>query len=483
MYIPQIVLMIVGLLAILLWFFGGYQAPQEKDDRLSLLAILLGIWLIASVVLGAYTFVLRFAGIFDITIERMLFAIIILFLALGLFQGKVRFQKNVSVEIAMGVFMLICILSMMRVGFVAAYPEFFSPWFTFITGYLFPFMVFLFAKHYILSEKDVTFILRALFYFGIYLSITAFFEFFDLQQFVFPKYINNPEIGTNWGRARGPFLNAGFNGFGILAGLISGLHLLQKKTGFAKFFHLTSLLLFFPAVFFTNTRMVYIGLLITLFVFLRWYKTSFSKWKLISLPLAVVLIVGIVNAPRLLSPERREGGVMQLTEVDIRIALLKKSYFFFTQQPFTGIGLAQFIPASVFSYRGPVYAVEEEIGQTLQHNLLLGIAAELGIPGFLAYLSLIILISRRLKQLKGKLPEMGIMGNNLRISILAIWCVFLEIGMFMETSNNLFFNAVVFLFAGLADGLYTRSLESGIVAVQSPLRMSQSPMRIMNSHV
>jgi hypothetical protein len=474
--------MVVALLAILLWFLGGYRQAQEKDDRPSLPAILLASWLITSVVFSVYLFVLRFGGFFDITIERLLFVMIILFLVAGLFQGKVRFQKNMSIEIAMGVFVLVCIVSMIRVGFVAVTPEFISPWYVFITGYFFPFIVFIFAKHYIFSEKDVMFILHALFYFGIYLSITAFFEFADLKQFVFPQYINNPEIGSNWGRARGPFLNAGFNGFGILIGFISGLHLLQKKTGFAKVFYQASLLLFFPAVFFTLTRMVYIGLLITLFIFLGWYKTTLSKWKLISLPLAVVLIVGIVNSPRLLSPDRRTGGVLQVQEVDIRMALLKKSYFLFSEQPFAGIGLAQFVPSAIRSYRGPIYYVEEESASQLQHNHLLGVATELGIPGLLAYLTLIILILQRLKQLAGKLPGTGIMGNNLRIIIFAIWCVFLEIGMFLEPSNNIFINAVPFLFAGVADGLYTRSLESGLLS-ESPLRMPQSPVRIMNSHV
>jgi O-antigen ligase len=311
----------------------------------------------------------------------------------------------------------------------------------------------------------------------------AFFEYINLRQFVFPRYINDPEITTlHLERARGPFLNAAFNGVGILIGFISGLHLLGKKTGFAKAFYQTALLLSFPAVFFTLTRSVYLGLFITLFIFLGWYKTTFSKWKLISLPLAIILIAGIANSPRLLSTDRREGGVAQVVEVDIRLALIKRSYYLFAEQPFTGVGLAQFIPSSIRAYKGPVSFVEEESTPQFQHNHLLGVATELGVPGLLAYLTLIILILRRLKQLAGRLPDDGIMGNNLRITIFAIWCVYLNNNLFVEPSNNIFINAVPFLFAGIADGLYTRSLESGLLS-PSPTRMSQSPMRIMNSHV
>ena len=484
MYI-QIALIIISLVAIVLWFGGGYKQDQEKDDRFSWPAILLGAWIITGAVFGVNFFVFRVAGLFDITIERLLFSMLIFFLVAGLFTGKVRFQTNRTIEITMGIFVLVCILSMMRVGFVAVSPEFVSPWFVFITGYLFPFIIFMFAKSYIVSEKDVTLILQALFYFGIYLSITAFFEYANLRQFVFPAYINDPLVSPlHLERARGPFLNAAFNGVGILIGLISGLHLLQKKTGFTKIFYQTALLLFFPAVFFTLTRSAYLGLLITLLIFLGWYKTSFSKWKLISLPLAVILIVGIANAPRLLSTERREGGVAQVEEVSIRMALLKQSYYLFSEHPLNGVGLAQFIPAvsSSQKYKGPVPFIIEESRATFQHNHLMGIATELGIPGILVYLILIFFTLRRLMQLAGKLPDTGIMGNNLRITIFAIWCVYLNNNLFVEPSNSIFVNAVPFLFAGIVDGLYTRSMESGQLS-PSPTRRSPSRMRMIKSHV
>ncbi len=482
MYVPQIVLVVVSLFAILLWFIGENRQAQAKDDRPSLPAMPLALWVIAGPVFGSAFYVIRFAGFFDITIERLIFSALIFLLIAGLYTGRVRLQMNITIELVMGIFVAICIASMSRTGFLRTLPEFIQPWFMFINGYLFPFIVFVFAKNYIFREKDVSLIFHALFYLGLYLSITAFFEYTNLRQFVFPRYINNFEMGIHVDRARGPFLNAPFNGVGILIGLISGLHLLQKKMGFAKTFYQAALLLFFPAVFFTLTRSVYVGLLITLVIFLGWYKTSFPKWKLLSLPLAVVLIVGAVNSPRLLSSERREGGVAQVEEVSIRLALLKRSVYMFMGQPFTGIGFAQFAPATTRSYRGPVSSIEAGGLQTIQHSHLMGIAAEPGIAGVLSYLTLIILILHRLRQLAGKLPGEGIMGNNLRITILAIWGVYLGNNLFVEPTSNIFVNAVPFLFAGIADGLYTRSLELGLLS-QSPTRLSRSPVRIMNSHV
>jgi hypothetical protein len=460
--LPLILIVIFSVASILLWFRGKLQKSHgPEDEGSSLPAILLACWLVASAILGTHFFILRIGGIFDITIERLLFILILAVLVAGLFTGKVNLRSGIAIEMTMMAFALICVISMIRTGFLPANPYFPSPWFVFITGYLFPFIVFIFAKNYLRNENQVQMILHTLFFFGIYLCLIAPFEYFDLRQFVFPRYINNITITElHIDRARGPFLNAAFNGVGILIGFICGLHLLQTKTGFTRVFYQTSMLLFPLAVFFTLTRSVYLGLLFSLFIFLRWYKTSFSKWKLISLPLTLVVIVGIINSPRLLSKERREGGVYQVEEVDIRLSLMEKSYFLFTERPLMGIGLAQFIPASTRAYKGRTSFAAEEAGSQFQHNHLLGIMTELGLEGILVYLALIFLILRRMAKLTGKLPESGIMGRNLIIAIFAIWCVYLNNNMFVEPSNALFINTVPFLFAGLADGLYIRTMES-----------------------
>ena len=481
MYI-HIMIVIIALATIALWFGAGYKDAQKVEDRYSLSAILLASWIIADGLFGVHFFVLRAAGIFDITIERLFFAMIIFSLAVGLLKGTVRFETNITIEIAMGIFSLVCLISMIRYGFTAVTPDFISPWFAFISGYLFPFLIFIFSKNFIVREKDVMLIFHVLFYFGLYLSIVALLEFTNLRQFIFPQYINDPTIGIHIDRARGTFLNAAFNGVGILIGFICGVHLLQKKTGFAQVFYQLALLAFFPAVFFTLTRSVYVGLVITLFIFLGWYKTSFSKWKLIALPLVIVMMIGIANSPRLFSKERREGGVLQKEEVDIRFALLRRSYFFFAKHPIAGIGLAQFTPSSIRSYTGRVSFIEEEAPATLQHNHLLGVATELGIPGLLSYLAMLFLILWRLKLVAGKLPATGIIGNNLPIVIFAVWGVYLNNNLFTEPSSNIFINAIPFLFAGLADGLYTRYLETGLLS-PSPIRVSPSSLRIIKNHV
>ena len=90
-----------------------------------------------------------------------------------------------------------------------------------------------------------------------------------------------------------------------------------------------------------------------------------------------------------------------------------------------------------------------------------------------------------MKQLAGKLPADGILGNNLRVAVFAIWCVYLNNNLFVEPSNAIFVNSVPFLFAGLIDGLYTRSMQANVVsqAVKMSGLASQPTMRIMSGHV
>jgi O-antigen ligase len=461
MYLPQILIVFISIAVILLWMRGIHSSLSDSG-RANMPSVILAVWIISCAALGPLFYVLHIPGGFDITIERLFFILILSFLVIGLFGGKVRFRNNISIEMLMGIYVMICIVSMIRTGFVQTSPNFPSPWFVFITGYFFPFICFIFAKSYVVENNDAQVIFHALFFFGVYLCITAFFEFYNLKQFVFPRYIINPELGIHLGRSRGPFLNAAVNGVGILIGFICGIHLIEKKSGFTKTFYQALLLLFIPAVFFTLTRSVYLGLLIVLILFLGWYKTSFSKWKLISLPLTIVLIIGIVNSPRLLSKERREGGIYQVEEVESRIALVERSLNLFAEHPFMGVGLAQFIPASIRLYKGRVPFIAENAIDLLQHNHLLGLAVELGAVGLIPYLLIIIMVFRRLMQLAGKLSQTGIIGINFRTIVTAVWCVYLCNNLFIEPSNSLFLNSVPFIFAGIADGLYTRYLESGL---------------------
>ena len=78
-----------------------------------------------------------------------------------------------------------------------------------------PFVAFALADRVFGTEEDRRFLVGVMTVVGAYLAVTAIFEIVGMTALVFPKYINDPLLGTHWGRARGPFLEAGANGLAL----------------------------------------------------------------------------------------------------------------------------------------------------------------------------------------------------------------------------------------------------------------------------
>ena len=76
-----------------------------------------------------------------------------------------------------------------------------------------PFLLYLVAPAAFATDRQRTILLGTLAVVGAYLGATAFFEMIGPHSLVFPKFILNPSLGIHDGRARGPFLEAGADGY------------------------------------------------------------------------------------------------------------------------------------------------------------------------------------------------------------------------------------------------------------------------------
>ncbi len=443
--------------ALTLWLLLVRRREWGGGAEFSQTSILLCIWLVANAVWGTYYLSFRIPGLFDLSIDRMIFVLLSAALIAGIYSGKYPTGSGYAIELLMSAFSCICIVSMIRFGFKPDLPQFPSPWNLFMTGYLFPFLVFAVAKMTVSREYDLVLVFNTLFYFSVYLVALSFLEFFDMRGAIYPRYIADPEILIHLDRARGPFLNSAFNGTAIVMGFASGIHLLTRRSGFGKALHLLLLSLFVPAVFFTQTRSVYLCFLIVLLGLLFFYRTSFPKWKIFSLPLALLLIFAMAGAPKLASEERRAGGVYQVEEVHERIALIRRSVIMFMDRPFFGFGFGRFLPASMAQYRA-VVAGPESAEEQVQHNHILGLLVEVGLTGLAIYLSIIVIFFRRLHALASLLPDRGFISRNLVVVIALAAVVFLINGFFVEPAYCLYVNAVFFLLAGITDAIYGRTV-------------------------
>ena len=88
---------------------------------------------------------------------------------------------------------------------------------------LLPFLMFLVAPVAFATERQRRILLGTLLATGAYLVVTAVLEQLELYDLVVPSYIGNPFVGTHYGRARGPFVEAGANGLALYACAIAAV--------------------------------------------------------------------------------------------------------------------------------------------------------------------------------------------------------------------------------------------------------------------
>ncbi len=413
---------------------------------------LFGLWFVAAVFWGGRFATFRAPGFFDITIERVLFVPIGLAVLFDFAKGRWKGQGDFLVEFMLGVVLFLSFASMLRFGFTARHPSLPNPWFLFLSGYFFPSIIYLYVKSRYLTAKDSEWIFLVLFFIGFYLSVIAYFEFFNLRQYVYPRYINDPKVWLHLDRARGPYLNAAINGMMIIFGFLSGVYLYSARKISRKILA-PALLIMVPSIYFTQTRSVYLSFLVCLAGLGFFLKTETPKWKVLGLPVAFLALGFIFWSPRLLSPERRAGGIMQVEEVGIRLVLIDRSLAMISEQPILGHGFGQFVRAAAERYKGrfPIPGTAEE---QMQHNHLLGLWAELGIVGLAAYLVVIVRTIIRGATLVFYRPGDKLMKNMYLIFSLGL-LVYIVNNNFLEPGYFLSYNAVFFTFMALTDNAFS----------------------------
>ena len=77
----------------------------------------------------------------------------------------------------------------------------------------FPFLLFCLAPIFFGTPRQRNILLVGLVGMGLYLGYTGCMEGLHIWKLVFPHYIANPNVGIQWGRARGPFLESTGDGF------------------------------------------------------------------------------------------------------------------------------------------------------------------------------------------------------------------------------------------------------------------------------
>lgn len=229
------------------------------------------------------------------------------------------------------------------------------------------------------ARRDL--LLKTLTLLGLYLGVTAVLEQVAPSA-VRPAYIADPALGNQQGRSRGPFLASEALGLVLVqCGFAAALLAARARRAWRVVGALTAFLAV-VGVLLTLTRSVWLGLLVGVVV------VCLQQRRLRRL-LPVVMVGGaaVVLALLLAVPALQQAADERLTttrSLDDRRNVNEAALRVVAEHPLTGVGWVRFIDNSEEYVRQadtyPITNVRIEV-----HNVPLGRAAELGLPGGLLW--------------------------------------------------------------------------------------------------
>jgi O-antigen ligase len=287
---------------------------------------------------------------------------------------------------------------------------------------------------------------------GVYLGVTAIAEHYGVGLLVFPKYILDPSVGIQVGRSRGPFVNTIGNGGMLLLTFLAFSWLAASLNGVKRLAAALLTLLAVAAVYFTETRSVWLGLAVIVGTFLL-LRTSLRRTGLTIVALLLVIFLAGVGSKFSVSDttlfSRRQNTV------DYRLDNFQIGWNAFTANPLFGVGFGR------FRIEWLKYADLKNSRRGIglddgNHSTFFGVLAELGLTGAVPFVALvggavIVVLSayRRLGH-PDAIPER-------RLAVVAIGAlqIFLVLGLTSDLNTSPTVNIAAFWYVGVINSVAT----------------------------
>lgn len=316
--------------------------------------------------------------------DRVLFAagLTLLFLDGAAWRSvRIRWQ---GVHLVMLLMTLLAVLSALAVG-------------TLTTGYglfalldrlLVPFLMFCLAPVVFARPASRRLLLAGLTALALYLGLTAIFEIVGPNALVFPRYILDPEAGIQFGRARGPFLASEAMGLALFQTGLVAAYAATQYAGLRRVVAGLAAGACSLGVLLTLTRSVWIGSVLGLLAVGIRQPALRRRLPVVAAAMAVAVVLVLALVPGLQASVNERAGTTR--SVNDRQNTNAAAVRIIEQRPLTGVGWVRFIDVSRDYVRQsdtyPVTNVDIEV-----HNVVLGRAAELGLPGALLWVLAVVL--------------------------------------------------------------------------------------------
>ena len=307
-----------------------------------------------------------------------------------------------------------------------------------------PFLLLVLGGIIFRADAERTLLLRTLTLMGLYLGLTALFEALGIGALVFPHFITDPDVGIQFGRARGPFLASEAMGIALCQCGFAAAVLLRGARGAWRAVAVVVLALAALGVLLTLTRSVWVGAGAgVLLVFLldrrlwRWLPAVLVGTA-VAVAVALAVVPGLSTAvDDRLGTERSIDDRRNTNEAALRIV---------ERAPLTGVGWMRFVEVNDSYVRQaddyPITNTAIEV-----HNVTLSRAAELGLPGALLWVLCVGAgpVRGALRRPRGR----GTGGDGWRVLCIGSTCCWLAATVFSPVPYPLA-NSLTFLIAGIA---------------------------------
>jgi O-antigen ligase len=327
-----------------------------------------------------------------------------------------------------------------------------------LNGYVIPLVLYFIARQAPIDERGVKVVLGILVAFGVYLGVTGILEAGQQWSLVFPRYIADEEVGTHFGRARGPMVQAVSYGFYLSTCILAAWLLRDRIRSHAwRLVVLASLPLMLTSVYLSKTRSVWLGLASGLLLVLAVTLRGRTRVAVLGTMVLAGLVFGATKFDSVVSLQR-EGTVQDTRQSNsMRASFAYVSWQMFKDRPLLGFGFGQFTRAKLpYLSDRSVNLQLEQIRDYVQHSTFLAILTELGLLGMILFLALL-----------GGWTKAGWMllrderappwARSMALLLLAVLLMSFWQMIVHETTFTSLDNSLIFLIAGLTVGMFSRS--------------------------
>jgi O-antigen ligase len=384
--------------------------------------------------------------------DRVLFVLMAISFAWGWYRHQTVRSKWEWPERLLLIVTTLCVVSFLMSGSLYDDRDGKNKWLNALFNItVFPCATFFWVRALPYRKEFALSVLKVLCWLGAYLSFTAVCEHYEWQSLVWPAYIMDESLGTHFGRARGPFMESVAMGRVLTMVFAAWLVLRLETKPLMQKFAALALVLSLGGIYFTATRGPWLGLGLVLITFLVFESPVRKTVLRLIACIAIAAAVGLSNKFSLGQNNLFFGRQNTVTD---RIVTWIVSMDMVKAHPVFGIGFGRFNAQWENYYKpsGGPDALDFD-GFDGSHNSWLSIAAEVGLPGLLLYLVMVVLMLRRCLQTYRSLGSEQAFERSFILMTVGLLAAYVLTGWFSDLRWNTVQNTLMFLMLGLVTAI------------------------------